>query len=233
MTKYEIITSDIRKKIQNGTYAVSEQLPTEPKLCEAYHVSRITVKKAIDQLVSEGLIIKKRGSGTFVKGLEEHNGKLARQANGLYIHLDKSRLKSEVVLFEVIPAGKLIADKLNIHEDDFVYHLIRYRYDDADWRVLDFVYMPIDLIPGLKKDILYHSIYNYIENDLGLHIQSAHRIIQAKRPNDYDKKWLGLTDTDPILSIEQIGYLDNGVPFEYSDQHHIGDNFTYKTVSIR
>ncbi len=233
MTKYEVITSDIRKKIQNGTYGVSEQLPTEPELCEMYKVSRITVKKAIDQLVMEGLVIKKRGSGTFVKGLEEHKGKLAVQANGLYVHLDKSKIKSEVVLFEVIPAEKAIAEKLNIKDDDFVYHLIRYRYDDKDWKVLDFVYMPIDLIPGLKKEVLYHSIYNYIENDLGYRIQSAHRIIQAKRPNDYDKKWLGLKDTDPILAITQIGYLDNGVPFEYSEQHHIGDDFTYKTVSIR
>ena len=61
MTKYEVITGDIRKKIQNGTYAVSTKLPTEPEMCETYKVSRITVKKAIDQLVMEGLVIKKGG----------------------------------------------------------------------------------------------------------------------------------------------------------------------------
>lgn len=233
MTKYEVITSDIRKKIQNGTYGASAQLPTEPEMCEAYKVSRITVKKAIDQLVMEGLVIKKRGSGTFVKGLEDHKGQLFTQLNGLYINMDKTTIHSEIVLFEVVAAGKFIADKLNIEEDAFVYHIIRYRYDDKEWRVLDFVYMPIDLIPGLKKDILYHSIYNYIENALGLRIQSAHRIIRAQRPDDFDKKWLGLKDTDPVLSIIQTGYLDNGVPFEYSEQHHIGDDFSYKTVSIR
>ena len=100
MTKYEVICSDIRKKIQNGTYGVNSRLPTEPELGQQYNVSRITVKKAIDQLVSEGLVIKRRGSGTFVKGLTEQWGGLSPQANGLFHTLDKSKIKSEVVLFE-------------------------------------------------------------------------------------------------------------------------------------
>lgn len=233
MTKYEVIISDIRKKIQNGTYAVNEQLPKELDLCKAYNVSRITVKKAIDQLVYEGLIIKRRGSGTFVKGLSEYNGKLGSQMNGLFGDLDKTKIKSNVLLFEVIPAGEDLSEKLNIKPDDFVYHIVRYRHDDKNWKVIDYCYMSIDLIPGIKKEVLEHSIYEYIENTLNLRIQSAHRTIKAKRPNEYDKKYMGMNDTDPVLSIEQVGYLDNGVPFECSDQHHNGDEFEFKTVSIR
>ena len=144
MTKYEAISSDIRKKIQDGTFPVNSQLPTEPELGEQYRVSRITVKKAIDQLVSEGLVIKKRGSGTFVKGLAEQpgTGGLLPQASGLFQTLDKSKIKSDVVLFEIIPAQEAVAGKLNILPDDFVYHIIRYRYDQGSWRTLDFCYMP-------------------------------------------------------------------------------------------
>ncbi|MCI9501291.1 MAG: GntR family transcriptional regulator [Hungatella sp.] len=235
MTKYEVISSDIRKKIQNGTFPLNSQLPTEPELGEQYNVSRITVKKAIDQLVSEGLVIKKRGSGTFVKGLAElpGTGELPPQASGLFQTLDKSRIKSDVVLFEIIPAQDEVAGKLNIQPDDFVYHIIRYRYDQSSWRTLDFCYMPILLIPGLKKEHLYQSIYEYIESSLGLRIQSAHRVITARRPDKYDKKYLGLRDTDPVLCIEQVGYLDSGIPFEYSTQHHIGDDYEFKTVSLR
>lgn len=233
MTKYEVISSDIRKKIQNGTFPVNTRLPTEPELGEQYQVSRITVKKAIDQLVSEGFVIKRRGSGTFVKGLSEQKGGLSCQSNGLFNTLDKSKIKSEVLLFEIIPAQDLVAGKLNIQPDDFVYHIIRYRYGDDSWRTLDFCYMPILLIPGLKKEHLYHSIYDYIENQLGFRIQSAHRVITAVRPDRYDRQYLGLTDTDPVLCIEQVGYLDSGVPFEYSTQHHIGDQYEFKTVSLR
>ena len=233
MTKYELILGDIRKKIQNGSYMMNEKLPTEAQLCEQYQVSRITIKKAIDQLVYEGLVIKRRGAGTFVKGVSEYKGQLENQMNGLFSQIDKSKIKSEVVEFQVIPAGREIGEKLKIGPDDFVYYIIRFRNDGAQWKVLDFCYMPIDLIPGLKKEILYQSIYNYIEKTLGLKIQSAHRTISAKRPDEYDKKYLGIKNTDPVLSIEQVGYLDNGMPFEYSDQHHIGDDFNYKTVSVR
>lgn len=233
MTKYETILGDIRRKIQNGTYAVNEQLPTELELCDHYKVSRITIKKAIDQLVVEGLVIKRRGAGTFVKGLAGSEGKLTTQMNGLFSTLDKSRIKSQVLLFEVITAGQSIADKLNINSEDFVYHIIRHRVGEGNYQVIDDCYMSIDLIPGLKKETLFHSVYEYIEKNLGLHIQSAHRTIRAKRPDEYDKKYLKMKDTDPVLSIEQVGYLDNGVPFEFSDQHHIGDDFEFKTVSIR
>jgi GntR family transcriptional regulator len=233
MTKYEVIFNDIRKKIENGTFPVNAKLPTEPELGEQYKVSRITVKKAIDQLVAQGLLIKRRGSGTFVKGLSEQEGRLSPQINGLFNAIDKSKIQSEVVLFEIIPAGQTVAAKLNILGDDFVYHIIRYRYGEPNWHTLDFCYMPILLIPGLKKEHLYGSIYEYIEKNLGLRIQSAHRVIRAKRPDQYDKTYLKLTNTDPVLSIEQVGYLDNGTPFEYTEQHYIGDNYEFKTVSLR
>jgi GntR family transcriptional regulator len=233
MTKSEYISKEIRGKIQNGTYAINMQIPTEKEFCNIYKVSRITIKKAIDQLVTEGLLAKRRGSGTFVKGLEEQKGKVVSQTNGLFNSIDKSKVKSTALVFEVIPAGKEIAAKLNIDENSFVYHIIRYRSDSKDWQVIDYVYMPIELIPGLNKDILQHSIYQYIEKDLGYTIQSAHRVLKAIRPNEYDKKYLHLKDTDPVLSIEQIGYLDDGAPFEFSEQHHIGDKFEFRTVSIR
>lgn len=233
MTKYEVIIRDIRKKIQNGSYPVNGQIPTETELCSAYKVSRITVKKAVDQLVAEGLVIKRRGSGTFVKGLSDGGGKVAQQQNGLFSELDKSKIQSKIIRFEVVPAGKEVGEKLNISPDDFVYHIIRYREGEGNWRVMDYCYMPIDLIPGLKREVLLCSIYSYIEHTLGLRIQSAHRVVRAIRPNEYDRKYLGMKAADPVLSILQVGYLDSGVPFEYSDQHHIGDEFEFKAVSIR
>lgn len=173
------------------------------------------------------------GAGTFVKGLSEQEGRLSPQINGLFNAIDKSKIKSEVILFEIIPAGQEVAGKLNILADDFVYHIIRYRYGEPNWHTLDFCYMPILLIPGLKKEHLYGSIYEYIEKTLRLRIQSAHRTIRAKRPDQYDRTYLKLTSTDPVLAIEQIRYLDNGTPFEYTQQHYIGDNYEFKTVTLR
>ena len=63
MLKYESVADDIREKIVGGTYAPNDQLPTTPELCDEYQVSKITVKKAMDELVAQGLIARRRGSG--------------------------------------------------------------------------------------------------------------------------------------------------------------------------
>lgn len=57
MTKYERIANDMKEKIENGIYKPNDQLPFEAEMCEAYGVGRITVKKAMDLLVNEGLVV--------------------------------------------------------------------------------------------------------------------------------------------------------------------------------
>lgn len=69
MEKYNLIANDVRKKILEGVYQPNEQLPFEKDFCRMYKVSKMTVKKALDILVTEGLIYKRRGAGTFVMDL--------------------------------------------------------------------------------------------------------------------------------------------------------------------
>lgn len=67
--KYRTIASAIRNRILTRDFEANEQLPFERDLCTDYGVSKMTVKKALDMLVSEGLIVKRRGAGTYVKDL--------------------------------------------------------------------------------------------------------------------------------------------------------------------
>ena len=86
MLKYVEISNDIRKKIIDGNYLPNERLPFEKEICEKYNSSKMTVKKALDILVSEGLLVKRRGSGTFVKEInpkERDNLSASTQFRGL------------------------------------------------------------------------------------------------------------------------------------------------------
>ena len=67
MAKYKDIADDIREKIKNQEYTFGQKLPYEYVLCVAYHCNKETMKKALDILVKEGLIVRRRGAGTFVK----------------------------------------------------------------------------------------------------------------------------------------------------------------------
>jgi GntR family transcriptional regulator len=89
------------------------------------------------------------------------------------------------------------------------------------------------LIPGIKQDVLLKSIYSYIQCQLKLKIQSAHRSIRAILPNELEQQHLKVAGTFPLLEVEQIAFLDDGRAFEYSISHHRSDQIVFKTVSIR
>lgn len=236
MQKYIFISNDIRKKILDGTYKANQQIPFEKDLCVTYDASKMTVKKALDILVSEGLIIKRRGSGTFVKDLsttEIERISVANQFRGTTALNPGKKVVSKILHFSVIQAPAIVQEKLNVSEDSFVYDIYRARYIDGAPHVMEKMYMPIDLIPGLKKQNIEASIYEYIEDDLDLTIQSGHRTISVRRGTDFEAEYLELEKGDPVAVAEQIGYFDTGAAFEYSISVHRYDEFSVEMILTR
>lgn len=236
MARYKEIADDIRNQILSGKYNINAQLPLEKEMCVTYNVSRITVKKAVDELVGEGLVIKRRGSGTFVKAIDESTAEdltLSRQFSGFTDSNKGKKIKSKILTFEVVHPSSEIAGKLQIEEDDFTYYIVRVRYADDEPVVVEYTYMPIGVIPGIKTEVLNNSIYAYIEGTLKLKIKSAHRTVRAILPNEIEQENLEIDKYFPILEVEQVGFLDNGVPFEYSKSHHRSDKSEFKSVSLK
>lgn len=236
MAKYKEISEDIRKGILDGKYNPNEQLPLEKEMCEQYNASRITIKKAVDELVAEGLVVKRRGAGTFVKAFDNADVEgfsMSKQFSGFSESNKDKKVESKIIKFEVIHPTEEIADKLKMTCDDFVYYIIRVRYADGEAKVIEYTYMPIGVIPGIKNDILHKSIYSYIENTLHLKIKSAHKTIRAIEATEQEKEYLQMDTNIPILEVEQIGFLDNGQPFEYSIAHHRGDVCEFRSVSFK
>ena len=236
MLKYVEISNDIRKKIIEGNYLPNERLPFEKEICDKYESSKMTVKKALDILVAEGLLVKRRGSGTFVKDInpkERDNLIASTQFRGLSSFYVNHKVESKIIEYKVINADDNIAKKLLVTEEDFVYKIIRVRVVDGISVVLEEMYMPIQIIPGLKKQHLSGSIYEYIERVLNLKIKSAHRTITIKKSTEYEQKLLNVKKNEPLGIIEQVAYLDNGQAFEYSIVTHRCEEFKVNSVVFR
>ena len=86
------------------------------------------------------------------------------------------------------------------------------------------------MIVGLKKEDIEGSIYEYIEEKLGLTIQSGHRTITVRKVTDFEAEELNLEQGDPVAVAEQTGYLSTGVPFEYSISVHRYDQFSVEMM---
>ena len=235
MNKYEEIARDIYNDIASGKYEPGSQLALEKEMCAQYGVSRITIKRAVDELVKKGLVIKRRGSGTFVKGVLEEDVEdvgMSGQFCGFTNSNKNHSIKSQIIRFEIIHPTKEIAEKLKISEEDFVYDIVRIRYLDDKPANVEYTQMPIEVIPGVKMDVLENSIYNHIENVLKLQIQSAHRTVSADMPTEEEKQWLQIEGVMPVLQVAQVAFLSDGRPFEYSKTRHRADTNVFRAVSI-
>lgn len=235
MLKYQAVMEDIRQHIEDGTYPAYSQLPSVAELCEQYDVSKITINKAMDELETLGLISRRRGSGSFVKRVRPlGKGEFSGQMDGFMAeHRERDEhVESKVIDFSVVHPDQRVAKGLDIEEDSFVYHIIRVRLADGTPLAIEYTYMPIDVIPDLKMKTLLASIYSYIEDELGLRIASAHRTIRACLPSELEQKELAAAENDPLLEVEQVGYLDDGRAFEYSVSRH-AKGYEFYTVSTR
>lgn len=233
MNKYAKIRNDVRNKIISGKYKPGTLLPKESEMILKYNASKLTVKKAMDELVNEGLIIKRRGSGTFVKGLSTEDIeklKVVNQFQGPSAFFADKVVESRILVFEVVKSEPEIMERLGLSEISDLYHVVRTRLIDGDPYVIESTYMPVDLIKNLTFEICSGSIYEYIEDELGLTIGSAHRRIEARKGTDEELVELGGKSGDPVVLVSQVGYLSDGRTFEASMNVHRYDKYAFETV---
>lgn len=239
MLKYEAIAADIQKSIEDGALKPNEKLPTVVELCELYGVSKITVRRAMEWLQENGLVASRRGSGTFVKkpitlpenplvtGLNERAEGFSAQ------HYKRSeKVTSKVYDFSVVTPPATIAELLNISPDDFTYYHCRTRLSNDVPIAIEYTYMPLDLVPGLKRHHLYGSVYRYMRDQVGLKLSSFHRAIRAVPATEEEAERLDTEEGSPLLELEQVGYLDSGVPFEYSRSRNVGSRYVLNNITL-
>ncbi|WP_214737937.1 GntR family transcriptional regulator [Exiguobacterium sp. s162] len=233
--KYETIADEIRKRIIEHVYPLEHALPDEIHLAQEFGVSRMTMKRALEILVMEGLIYRKRGKGTFIlqsSFQKDRINVISKETRGLTQVIGDRSLRSEVLNFEVKFPSQEVANHLMIELTEPVYEIRRVRYVDDEPYVIELTYMVANLITGITREILEKSVYAYIQEDLGYTITSSHKVIRADKPDEYDQAYLKNDITEPIIEVEQVVYLSNGKPFEYSFARHRYDKFVFSSVNI-
>lgn len=228
--KYLKIARIIYDRIKDGTYKVQEPLPDQEALAQELGVSRLTVKKALDGLERKGLLYKQSGLGTFILGelpIQTTHDTSASEFNGLQEENKKEKITSKVIDFSVEFPNEQIQKNLRLKGSDPVYDILRLHLLDGEPFVLEHTYMPIRLVPSLNESILKSSIYNYVHQNLKLKFGTAYRKIRASKATKWDQKYLEAKQDDPILELEQIIWLTNGQPIEYSTSRNRFDTRNY------
>lgn len=223
---YAIVKQDILKKIKSGVYQPGEQLPTEDELCKIHHVSRTTVRLALQQLELERLIKKKQGKGTFVTAnqsqIVHHMMAPIISFTGHMKELGR-RPETQVLHTQVIPAAAPLDEILQVAAGSPVSKLVRLRLADDEPVAHEVCYIPWQLAPGVSNENLAGSLFEVLAQKYGLQVD---RSIDILKPVVTDPEIAGLLKIEPnspSIHIQTVSYLDDNTPVEYSESVFRGD----------
>jgi GntR family transcriptional regulator len=221
---YSIVKNKIVELIKSGKYTVGNQLPTETEFCNEFNVSRTTVRLALQQLELEGRIYKVQGKGTFVAKPKVRQSLTAGVKSFAEQMIDQGlRPESKVLDLSVIPACSLLAESLQMEENDPLTKLVRLRYADNDPLQHETSYIPWKFAPGLVHDDCQGSLFHLLRTKYNLKIVRTVEHIEPILTDETISPYLKIPVGAPAFSVETVTFTEGDVPIEYSQGIFRGD----------
>jgi len=214
---YHQIRENILNKLANHEWIPGERIPTEPELAALFGVSVGTVRKAIEDLVAENILIRRARIGTTVATHEDHNP-FSTFFNFLSKTGEPLHVENQLLLFKKIKASKDLSYIFNINEKDSLFMIDNLRIVDKKPVMHDRIWLPERRFEGLNKRDFENrpgSIYAFFQNDFRVTVLRIKEEVEAIQAPDFTQSTLHVKKTDAILKItrQAISYGDEVVEF--------------------
>lgn len=227
---YKQIENYLKELIKSGELNEGSLLPSENQLVEMFNVTRMTVRSALNNLVAEGYIVKKKGVGSVVISTKIFDD--IGRVSGFSKEMKEKGYDIDTIVYElaIIEAEDEISQKFNFETGISMWKVIRVRVANGQKVSCMITYMPVSLFTDLTMKHCQGSLYDYIENEKKYKIANSERSVEAIIATKELKKYLDLDYYGPILHIEQISRLDSGQIFEYSHTYHYNYKLTLNAM---
>ena len=234
--KYAEIYKDLKRRIETEEYEFQEMLPSENTLIQEYDCSRNTVRRAIADLVTDGYVQSMHGKGVLV--IYQPALQTSFTIGGIESFKEsavRNNLKSEtkVIHFAELVVDQKISQKTGFNIGDEIYYLQRLHYLDGKALILNHNYFLKSVAVDLTVEIAEKSIYDYLENTLGVNIVTSRRIMTVEKMTQIDEKYLDLGDYNCMAVVSSQTYNSDGVMFEFTQSRHRPDYFSFQDNAIR
>lgn len=223
---YYQIAKDLKERINRGEWSLEQRLPTETELAEQYSVCRITLRQAMAELEKDGIVIKKRGKGTFIHAdPTPHITKLNYSlASGNHSSITSCVLEKRIVT-DLFPA---VRTSLKLKLEDEAVYIKRLFLRNGKPIAISRSHVPAYMFPGLDKiDLLNGSLSSTIKKVYNLNPARVEDSLEAVRATQAECVLLQCTNDTPIILIEGVSYLEDGRPLEYSCTLWAGDSVRF------
>lgn len=226
---YYQIKEAIQSMIDEGEFSIGEAIPSERELCDFFEVSRMTVNKAILTLVSEGVLYRLQGKGTFVT---EPKIKQHLQVKGFTEQMKEKGLRTynKILNFDIILATAAQKQKLEMpYEENELIEISILRYIEEEPFALETVWIPRYLCSDLTRAKLEgKSLYEWMYEAYGYTPARAIQTIEPIALNDYESTELEQMTGALALKFRRITYLEDGRPIEITREVYRSDRYKYE-----
>lgn len=227
---YLQVKDQLIRRVLSGEWRPGECLPSEMKLAEEYGLSQGTVRKAIEEMATEGLVTRHAGRGTFVtshrgdyhparfRRFYSHSGQRIAGSQGEYIGCGRRK------------AGKEVATALRIEPEDEVAKIVRVRYFEERPVLLETIFLNRQQCPNAEaafEELKPESIYLALEQIYNILIVRVDERLRARAASDAEAERLQLDAGAPVLEVERIAYSLGGDRVEYRVSVCGGDDIHY------
>jgi len=222
------------RALDEGEWKPGEAIPSEIELATRFQVSQGTVRKAVDELASEHLLVRRQGKGTFVA--THHEAKIRFR----FLRLapnggEQQPTQSQVLSCKRQRATADMARSLGLKAGDSVIAIRRLLSFAGRAAVVDDIFLPASLFNGLSADILTSYVgplYGLLESKFGVKMVRADEQLTAVAATDELSGLLGVEAGNPLLKVDRISYTYADRPVELRTGHYLTDHYHYRNSLI-
>ncbi|MEY9934356.1 GntR family transcriptional regulator [Catenulispora sp. GP43] len=210
-----------------------QAIPSERQLCAQLSVSRPTVRAVAEDLVRDGLLVKRHGQGMFVARPKIAQNLAPAPQNPHTAHAVAGvtgTWSSRTVSFTAISAGARVGRRLRLAPSAPVLRVVRLRLVDGEPMSVDTLYLPERLVPGITaRDLEENSFYELLETRYGIGVTDAVQTIEPTVTDEEEAGLLGVPVHFPALLFERVTEDADGRVVEFAHSVYRGDR--YRVVS--
>jgi GntR family transcriptional regulator len=215
---YQQIKTLILRSLQGGEWRPGEAIPSEIDLAARFKVSQGTVRKAVDELAAENLLVRRQGKGTFVAthAEEQVQYRFLRLASDVTEGVQGST-RREFLDCRRLVAPADVAVSLQLPQGEQVVEVRRVLHFSGQPVVLDDIWLPARLFKGLTADRLSEyrgPMYGLFETEFGVRMIRAEEKLRAVAAHGGEATLLGVAPGAPLLSVERLAFTYNDQPVE-------------------
>lgn len=220
---YDQLAAQLRAAIDDGVLQPGDSFENELSLAARLQVSRPTVRKAIAQLVADGLLVRHRGIGTRVASPVVHQ---RDDLTPLYDELDRTGRRPQTQVVRLVPArrNKVAATALGLEPRVPIVYLERVRWSDGRPLVVLRSWLPPQFATLTAAELSEHGLYELLGRR-GVVADVARQRLGARMATLTERRQLQLTRADAVLTVLWQSYAADGTPIEYGDHAYRGDQY--------